>query len=78
MGVRMSGLVVLVQSLAEPDTGNCLTFVKTTAIAYGQIISRSFKILVLCNSSFFYKRQAITSTESVYCHGPGAAGVGGF
>ena len=77
MGVRMSGLVALVQSLAVPNTGNCLTFVKMTAIAYGQNVSRNLKILVLCNSSRFYKRQEIASTESVYCHGPGAVGVGG-
>ena len=42
---------------------NCLTFVKTTAtgIAYRQKIGRSLKILVLCNSRRFYKRQAIGS-----------------
>jgi len=44
-------------------TPNCLTFVKTTAIAYGQKMGRSLKILVLCNSSRFYKRQAIGSRD---------------
>ena len=43
-------------------TRNFLTFVNTTAIAYGQKIARSLKILVLCNSSRVYKRQKITST----------------
>ena len=47
------------------STPNCLTFVKTTAIAYGQKMGRSLKILVLCNSSRFYKRQAIGSTRVV-------------
>ena len=37
------------------STRNFLTFVNTTAIAYGQIIARSLKILVLRNSSRVYK-----------------------
>ena len=44
------------------STRNFLTFVNTTAIAYGQKIAQSLKILVLCNSSRVYKRQEITST----------------
>jgi len=44
------------------STRNFLTFVNTTAIAYGQKIARSLKILVLCNNSRVYKRQKITST----------------
>ena len=40
---------------------NCLTFVKTTTITYGQNLARSLKILPICNSSRFYKRQAIGS-----------------
>ena len=43
-------------------TRNFLTFVKTTAIAYGQKMSQSLKILVACDSGRFYKRQKITST----------------
>ena len=43
-------------------TRNFLTFINTTAIAYGQIIARSLKILVLCNSGRVYKHQKITST----------------
>ena len=46
-------------------TRNFLTFVNTTAIAYGQKIAQSLKILVLCNSSRVYKRQKITSIEVV-------------
>jgi len=42
-------------------TPNCLMFVKTTAIAYGQKIDRSLRILVVCNTSRSYKRQAIGS-----------------
>jgi len=38
----------------------CITL-KTTAIAYGQNLARSLKILLICNSSRFYKRQAIGS-----------------
>jgi len=44
------------------STPNCLTFVKTTAIAYGQNIEAPGKILPICNSSRFYKRQAIWSS----------------
>ena len=47
-------------------TRNFLTFVNTTAIAYGQKIARSLKILVLCNSSRVYKRQKITSRGREY------------
>ena len=41
----------------------CLTFVKMAAIriAYRRKNFRSLKILMLCNSSCFYKLQAITS-----------------
>ena len=42
-------------------TPNFLTFVKTTAIAYGQKIDQSLRIFVVCNSSRFYKRQPIGS-----------------
>ena len=44
------------------STPNCLTFVKTTAIAYGQKIDQSLRFLVVCNSSRFYKRQTIGSS----------------
>jgi len=57
----------------ELSTRNFLTFVKTTAIAYGQKIGRSLKILVLCNSSRFYKRQAITSTGCLWLWIPPSA-----
>ena len=40
---------------------DCLTFVKTTAIAYGQILEAPGNFLPICNSSRFCKRQAITS-----------------
>jgi len=43
-------------------TRNFLTFVNTTAIAYGQKNDQSLRILVACNSSRVYKRQKITST----------------
>ena len=46
-------------------TRNFLTFVNTTAIAYGQKIARSLKNSVLCNSSRVYKRQKITSTSKI-------------
>jgi len=49
-------------------TRNVLTFVSTTAIAYGQKIGRSLLILVVCNSSCVHKRQGITS--SVRSHSP--------
>ena len=39
-----------------------VTFEKTTEVAYGQNISRSLKILVLCNTSRFYKRREIANT----------------
>jgi len=45
-------------------TRNFLTFVNTTAIAYGQKIARSSNILVACNSGRVYKRQKITSSCS--------------
>ena len=54
-----------VEKLQRSRTRNFLTFVNTTAIAYGQKIARSLKILVLCNSSRVYKRQKITSTMSL-------------
>ena len=46
-------------------TPGFLTFVGAAAVACGQKIGRSLKILVLCNSSRFYKRQAIRSTRNV-------------
>ena len=39
---------------------NCLTFVKTTAIAYEQNLKAVGNFLPICNSSRFYK-QEITS-----------------
>ena len=43
-------------------TRNFLTFVKTTAIAYGRRIARGLKVSpILCNCSRFYKRQEIPS-----------------
>ena len=50
------------QKFYQHSTRNFLTFVNTTAIAYGQKIARSLMILVLCNSSRVYKRQKITSS----------------
>jgi len=49
--------------LYEQSTRNFLTFVNTTAIAYGQKVDQSLRILVACNSSRVYKRQKITSTD---------------
>ena len=49
--------------LCEYCTRNCLTFVKTTAIAYGQNLEAPGNFLPVCNSSRFYKRQEITSTR---------------
>ena len=43
-------------------TPNCLTFVKTTAIAYHQNPEALVDFLPICNSSRFYKIQAIRST----------------
>ena len=51
--------------LPEWCTPNCLMLVKTTAIAYGQKIDQSLRTLVVCNSSHFYKRQAIGSKIGV-------------
>jgi len=48
---------------ASTRTGNCLKFVKTTAIAYGQNIVVPGNFLPICNSSRFYGRQAITSSS---------------
>jgi len=48
------------------NTPNYLTFVKTTAIAYGQNPEAPGRILPICNSSRFYKRQAIGSTVLEY------------
>ncbi|RPB04031.1 hypothetical protein L873DRAFT_45850 [Choiromyces venosus 120613-1] len=48
-------------SVMNASTRNFLTFVNTTAIAYGQKIGRSLKILMVCNSSCVHKRQKITS-----------------
>jgi len=47
------------------STRNSLTFVNTTAIAYGQKIGQIIMILVVCNSSCVYKRQKITSTAGL-------------
>ena len=47
-------------------TRNFLTFVNTTAIAYGQKMGQSLRILVVCNSSRVYKRQKIMSTRGRY------------
>jgi len=58
------------------STPNCLTFVKTTAIAYGQKIDQSLRISVVCNSSRFYKRQAIGSTVSAQIRGRSALNLG--
>jgi len=41
---------------------NCLTFVKTTAIAYEQNLKAVGNFLPICNSSRFYK-QEITSIQ---------------
>jgi len=54
-------LFFFLSSSRQTDTGNFLTFVKTTAIAYGQKMGQSLKILVACNSGRFYKRQKVTS-----------------
>ena len=43
------------------NTRNFLTFVNTTAIAYGQKIDQSLRILVACNSSRVYRRRKVTS-----------------
>jgi len=45
-----------------------MTFVNTTAIAYGQRIGRSLMILVVCNSSCVHKRHAFASTISCTEH----------
>ncbi|KAG0130218.1 hypothetical protein HOY82DRAFT_383988 [Tuber indicum] len=50
------------------STRNFLTFVNTTAIAYGQKICRSLRILVVCNSSCVHKRQKITSILRLFPH----------
>jgi len=44
-------------------TPNCLTFVKTTAIAYHQKPEALVHFLPICNSSCFYKRQEIRSSS---------------
>jgi len=52
------------RSLPRVCTRNFLTFVNTTAIAYGQKIDKSLRILVSCNSSCVHKRQKITSRDA--------------
>ena len=50
------------------STPNCLTFVKTTGIAYHQNPEAPVDFLPICNSSRFYKRQAIRSrSEATNC-----------
>ena len=49
------------QIVDPASTPNCLTFVKTTAIAYHQNPEALVDFLPICNSSRFYKRQAIRS-----------------
>ena len=39
-----------------------MAFEKTTEAAHGQKISRSLKILVLCNTSRSYKRREVANT----------------
>jgi len=39
--------------------------VNTTAIAYGQKISRSLMILVVCNSSCVHKHHAFASSDPI-------------
>jgi len=56
---------IILIKLPEWCAPNCLMSVKTTAIAYGQKIVQSRRILVVCNSSRFYKRQAIGSKIGV-------------
>jgi len=53
------------QRASSSSTRNFLTFVNTTAIAYGQKNDQSLRILVACNSSRVYKRQKITSTTKI-------------
>jgi len=47
------------------STRNFLTFVNTTAIAYGQKPAAPADFLPICNSSRVYKRQKITSTIQI-------------
>ncbi|RPA89339.1 hypothetical protein L873DRAFT_1822990 [Choiromyces venosus 120613-1] len=56
--------------LASLTTRNFLTFVNTTAIAYGQKTGRSPKISVVRNSSCAHKRQKITSTRVGFLNFP--------
>jgi len=58
----------LTSRVALETTRNFLTFVNTTAIAYGQGISRSRRFLPICNSSRVYKRRKITSTVQPPVH----------
>jgi len=62
---RSKSACLSVPGIGSAGTRNFLTFVNTTAIAYGQKIDQSLRILVACNSSRVYKRQKITSTYTV-------------
>ena len=65
--VRVAYRIACSRSKArQPCARDSLTFVNTTAISYGQNISRSRRILLACNSSCVHKRQDITSI-SEYC-----------
>jgi len=45
----------MASTVLDSSTGNFLTFVKRTAIAYGPRISKAPAILVICNGSPFAK-----------------------
>jgi len=54
----------------DTSTRKRMTFVNTTAIAYGQKIGRSLMILVVCNSSCVHKHHAFASRVVLvpYCY----------
>ena len=52
----------------QHGTRNFLIFVNTTAFAYGQKIGQNPVILMVCNTSYVYKSQKITSTHVLYAY----------
>jgi len=79
LGEATTSSHILLLEFSQDCTRNFLTFVNTTAIAYGQKISRSRGFLPIYNSGRVYKRQKITSihrgaiairTTLAYCSGP--------
>jgi len=64
LNVTSISAITIEPTVYESCTPNYLTFVKTTAVAYGQKIDRSLRVLVVCNTSRFYKLQAIGSTHN--------------